>query len=406
MDSDERIFLLGLPLFLKYFLTRFFLRHFFDIFADFLHVLLQLIHVFGNLTDVFLHFFDVFAHLGQFLRREVDGHLYENREVYRFERNYRREDEKHAVEVEPPCEDRKETSGKEKRVDDDGRGRADPSGDGKRGLLYLVVRFHGGSIAEKVSCIVYGVWRVWNPISHTLYFIRYTLYMLVGNVHLIAGTAKVIPQILSLLKSQGVAVEGNPDIYTREYKAFGVDDAIELRDRSNRRPIAGSQRFFIVVTPGMTNEAQNALLKTLEEPPADAAFFIIVPAPEMLLPTLRSRAQILTLAHDGVENLIDAKAFLVATPQKRLDMLKPLLEKDEDDKRDIGNIVGFLSALERQLAKTPLGRNPATLGHSPTGEPGEAEGLHAIYRARKYIGDKGALVKPLLEQVALLVPKV
>ena len=68
-------------------------------------------------------------------------------------------------------------------------------------------------------------------------------------------------------------------------------------------------------------------------------------------------------------------------------MLKPLLEKDEDDKRDIGKIVAFLSALERALKRKP-------------------EGLHAIYRARKYIGDKGALVKPLLEQVALLVPKI
>src|SRR3989344_2883347 len=229
---------------------------------------------------------------------------------------------------------------------------------------------------------------------------------LVGNVHLVAGTAAVIPHILDILRANGVSTEGNPDIYTREYKAFGVDDAIELRDRSGRRPIAGSQRFFIVATPGMTTEAQNALLKTLEEPPADAAFFIIVPAPEMLLPTLRSRAQILTLAQGGVENLIDAKAFLAATSQKRLDMLKPLLEKDEDDKRDIGNIVSFLSALEQRLLKKTLGRNP--LCRSPMGETatGEAEGLHAIYRARKYISDKGALVKPLLEQVALLVPKV
>ena len=211
---------------------------------------------------------------------------------------------------------------------------------------------------------------------------------LVGNVHLIAGTAAVVPQVLGLLKDEGISIEGNPDIYVREYPRFGVDDAIELRDRSNRRPIAGSQRFFIIATPGMTNEAQNALLKTLEEPPADAAFFIVVPAPEMLLSTLRSRAQILFLEHteDG-EQSIDAKAFLAAAPPERLDMLKPLLEKDEDDKRDIGKIVAFLSALERALKKKP-------------------EGLHAIYRARKYIGDKGALVKPLLEQVALLVPKI
>ena len=211
---------------------------------------------------------------------------------------------------------------------------------------------------------------------------------LVGNVHLVAGTAQVIPRILALLKAEGIAVEGNPDIYIREYKAFGVDDAIELRDRPNRRPIAGGQRIFIISTPGMTNEAQNALLKTLEEPPADAAFFFIIPAPEMLLRTLRSRAQILVLDQAGEsEQTIDAKVFLAASPQKRLDMLKPLLEKDEDDKRDIGQIVGFLSSLEQLLAKKP-------------------EGLHALYRARKYIGDKGALVKPLLEQVALLVPKV
>lgn len=211
---------------------------------------------------------------------------------------------------------------------------------------------------------------------------------LVGNVHLVAGTAATIPHIISLLKAGGVVVEGNPDIYVRAYRAFGVDDAIELRDRSNRRPVAGLQRFFIIATPGMTNEAQNALLKTLEEPPADAAFFFIIPAPEMLLPTLRSRAQILVLDQAGEsEQAIDAKAFLAAAPPKRLDMLKPLLEKDADDKRDIGQIVSFLSSVERLLQKRP-------------------EGLHAIYRARKYIGDKGALVKPLLEQVALLVPKV
>jgi len=210
---------------------------------------------------------------------------------------------------------------------------------------------------------------------------------LVGNVHLVAGTAAAIPHILDILRANGVSTEGNPDIYIREYPRFGVDDAIELRDRSNKRPIAGSQRFFIIATPGMTNEAQNALLKTLEEPPADAAFFIVVPAPEMLLPTLRSRAQVLTLLHEEAENSIDTKTFLAASPGERLDMLKPLLEKDEDDKRDIGRIVGFLSALERVLEKKP-------------------EGLHAIYRARKYIGDKGALVKPLLEQVALLVPKI
>lgn len=216
---------------------------------------------------------------------------------------------------------------------------------------------------------------------------------LVGNTHLVNGNAGIIPQILGLLEKEGMETHRNPDIYVREYRAFGIDEARELRERAQARPIAGSRRVFIIATPGMTTEAQNALLKTLEEPPANAAFFFVVPAPQTLLSTLRSRAQVLTLDIPGMyEEPVDAKMFLAATPQKRLDMLKPLLEKDEDDKRDVGSILTFLSSLERRISSV---------------DPGVAkqDALKAVYLARKYIGDKGALIKPLLEQMALLVPK-
>jgi hypothetical protein len=69
-------------------------------------------------------------------------------------------------------------------------------------------------------------------------------------------------------------------------------------------------------------------------------------------------------------------------------MLKPLLEKNDDDRRDIGAIITFLSSLERMLADMPHAR----------------EGIDAVYRTRKYAGDKGSLLKPLLEHVALLCP--
>jgi hypothetical protein len=41
----------------------------------------------------------------------------------------------------------------------------------------------------------------------------------------------------------------------------------------------------------LTNEAFNALLKTLEEPPARTLFVLCTTAPEQLLPTIRSRCQ-------------------------------------------------------------------------------------------------------------------
>lgn len=210
----------------------------------------------------------------------------------------------------------------------------------------------------------------------------------VGNVQLVAGNASTVHELAPLLKQASIAVTGNPDVYVREFSAFGVEEARELAARASSRAVSSSRRVFIVVTPGMTAEAQNALLKTLEEPSGDALFFFIVPSPISLLPTLRSRAQLLPVGRVANESVIDAKTFLQASAQARLDMLKPLFEKDDDEKRDLSGSIAFLCALEQELSQEPQ-RHLAS--------------IKAIYRARTYLGDKGSLGKALLEQVALLV---
>ncbi len=210
---------------------------------------------------------------------------------------------------------------------------------------------------------------------------------LVGNVHLIAGDASSTQALLHMLRREGIATSKNPDLYLREYSSFGIDEARSLCSRASMRAF-GMKRIFIVVASAMTTEAQNALLKTIEEAPGNALFFFIVPAPHMLLLTIRSRAQILDLGRSTQKGLVDMQVFLKADAVQRLEMLKPMLEKGNDDKRDVGVIITFLSSLERSMEHV---------------RPNDRAGLESIYRARKYIGDKGALVKPLLEQVALLV---
>lgn len=209
---------------------------------------------------------------------------------------------------------------------------------------------------------------------------------LVGNTQLVAGGSEAIAEILALVKREGIEPRANPDVYVRAYRHFGIEEARELRERAALRPL-GKRRVFVIVAPDMNREAQNALLKTIEEPPGNALFFFVVPSPSALLPTLRSRAHVLEYESRISETLIDTKKFLSASPQKRLDALKPLLEKGEDEKRDLGAILAFLSSLEEALTDN-------------------AEGLRIIYRTRKYVTDKGALVKPLLEQIALLMPRV
>lgn len=71
-----------------------------------------------------------------------------------------------------------------------------------------------------------------------------------------------------------------------------VDQVREAIERTAYRPFEGRRRVVIVdEADAMPAEAQNALLKTLEEPPAGSMFVLVTSRPDLLLPTVRSRCQ-------------------------------------------------------------------------------------------------------------------
>lgn len=82
------------------------------------------------------------------------------------------------------------------------------------------------------------------------------------------------------------------------YKNFILVDAIrDLEKEANFRPFEAKARFFIIDSAEKMNDnAANALLKTLEEPPTTSYIFLITSRPDSLLPTIRSRCQTLRFA--------------------------------------------------------------------------------------------------------------
>ena len=75
---------------------------------------------------------------------------------------------------------------------------------------------------------------------------------------------------------------------------LGVDVIRRLREDAVFAPIDLAKKFYIIPdAESMNDQAQNALLKILEEPPAHVMFLILTSSADELLSTVRSRAPVL-----------------------------------------------------------------------------------------------------------------
>src|SRR5438034_1160092 len=85
----------------------------------------------------------------------------------------------------------------------------------------------------------------------------------------------------------------HPDVLVVEPGDTGsmkIEQVRDIVDRAAYRPFEGRRRVVIVdEADALVAPAQNALLKTLEEPPPSSVFFLITSRPDALLPTVQSR---------------------------------------------------------------------------------------------------------------------
>ena len=85
----------------------------------------------------------------------------------------------------------------------------------------------------------------------------------------------------------------HPDVLVLEPGDTGsikIEQVREAVDRATYRPFEGKRRIVIIdEADALVPAAQNALLKTLEEPPSMSVFVLVTARPDALLPTVSSR---------------------------------------------------------------------------------------------------------------------
>jgi len=160
---------------------------------------------------------------------------------------------------------------------------------------------------------------------------------------------------------------------------FSIADARALSHEANLRPIERSARTFIVAFNNAGHEAQNALLKTLEEPPATSKFRLIVPREDVLIATVRSRVSVTSLQGGGDAITGDASTFVDASYKNRL-----ALVAEKTKEKDMNWVRSLLDGLEMYARAQKDG----TL-------------MEELLFIRRYIESKGSSKKMLLEHLAL-----
>ncbi len=124
----------------------------------------------------------------------------------------------------------------------------------------------------------------------------------------------------------------HPDIlYFKAGEKLGIAEARIIKEHFFLKPYSAKGRSAVIEDAGvMTAEAQNALLKTIEELPEAAVFILGSTSEENLLPTILSRCQIVYLSQSetGTDTSIVAK-LLDSSLEERFEYIEKLKNKEE-----------------------------------------------------------------------------
>lgn len=169
---------------------------------------------------------------------------------------------------------------------------------------------------------------------------------------------------------QQVAARSHPDVSLVSLPSGKSELPIELfvGDADHRgeaglchelslRPMAGGRKIAIIDDADLFNEASgNALLKTLEEPPQHSLLILIATSTDLLLPTIRSRCQVVTfqpLSEEHVRTLLIREEML----------------ENEADATEIAHLADGSLETARQLLDPHLREQRATLYNMLSAEP-------------------------------------
>ncbi|MGD9666562.1 MAG: DNA polymerase III subunit gamma/tau [Synergistaceae bacterium] len=101
----------------------------------------------------------------------------------------------------------------------------------------------------------------------------------------------------------------------------GINEIRDLKSHVNLKPLIAPYKVYIIDEVHMLTEAAfNALLKTLEEPPANVVFLLATTEPHKVPVTIRSRCQHIPFHRISMADMVNRVAYVCSTENIQADM--------------------------------------------------------------------------------------
>src|SRR3989344_2858108 len=210
------------------------------------------------------------------------------------------------------------------------------------------------------------------------------------HANLLVGALEEAESYLhSLCDSLDIKLANNPDFFAFRTETFGIDEARKLRLLSTRKAVPprlrsgqASRKIFFITPMRLTLEAQNALLKTFEDPSPDTLFFLAVREEGLVVSTLRSRMQAIRIHGNNASISAEAEKFLSLSIKNRLLFAKSFADAEK-------NLSVFLDDLLCLLRK----------------RSGMQKSLEKVYNIKRSIGDSITIPRLVLEHLSLVLSR-
>ncbi len=145
----------------------------------------------------------------------------------------------------------------------------------------------------------------------------------------------------------------------------GVDDARRLIEKVNLASIAGKYRIYIIDEVHMlTKEAFNALLKTIEEPPANVVFILATTEVDKVPKTIASRCQQLRFKPITINDCCERLNFVVTKEGINIndEVIRVIADHSDGAMRDALSLLDQLSVFSNKTDAIDINRVLEILG--------------------------------------------